>query len=172
MFIKQKTQKKKLFRRGFSLVEILVVIAIISIMTGVSILGLSKNRSASKVEIAANQMVAILRSLQNDSINGKVLNNQSICKIKFDAIDGARQYSVSYYDCIAPYDNLVESEIFYLTANGNNSNVTSSAASFSFVAPRGEVSSSGQIALTSEADTFNVCISLSGNIYAQKSGCL
>jgi prepilin-type N-terminal cleavage/methylation domain-containing protein len=168
---KEKQRNTPNASRGFTLVELLIVIAIVSIMTAISMLGISKNRNTSKVEIAANQVVATLRSLQNDSINGKVISNQSICRIKFDVADKAKQYNASYYDCNGSYDTLIDSGTFYLTSSGDSSNVTSSAASFFFTAPRGDISSSGSIMLTSGSDIYYVCVSLSGNIYAQKSGC-
>jgi prepilin-type N-terminal cleavage/methylation domain-containing protein len=59
-------------RRGFSLVELLVVVAIITVMAGVLFAG-RKNSSQPKndVDTAARQLIAMIRQQQNNALSGQ-----------------------------------------------------------------------------------------------------
>ena len=58
--------------RGYTLIELMVVIAIIAVIAVVSLFGLNNFRDVEAVKSASKQMLADLRSLQNRTINGGV----------------------------------------------------------------------------------------------------
>src|SRR5664280_1664418 len=93
----------KRIAKGFSMIELLIVIAIIAIMTGI-FLTQKTNKSAIEVETYARTMAAQLRALQNDAINGKVIDGKIICKAEMTLNTGTnpKGYSLEYYDnCIS-----------------------------------------------------------------------
>ncbi|NTV40937.1 MAG: type II secretion system protein [Candidatus Moranbacteria bacterium] len=157
-------------KKGFTLIELVIVVAIVTIMTGVSLTNVSRNKEAKEVEIAASQVASALRSLQNDAVNGKVLTGSSVCRSTLNLVNGEKKYGTSYFSCSSGAQVGAEN-IFYLSSKKENGIVTSSAASFSFTAPRGDVSSSGFVRLTAGANTYYVCVESSGNIYTQKASC-
>ncbi len=162
-------------RNGFSLIELLVVIAIISLMTGVVAVNMNKNKGVNEVEIAALQVVAQLRALQNDSINGKSIDGVMMCQFEFNFNIGDKKYTNTVRDCAL--NNEVDSAAveMYLSAKKDNGTVSfvesSPGLQFYFTAPRGDVSSDGYIKLASGTDVYYVCINKMGNIFAQKTAC-
>ena len=62
---------KALQRRGFSLVEILVVIGIVSILFAMSFAGLSDQRRAGEVQSEAERLAGVLRMVRNRAMNEK-----------------------------------------------------------------------------------------------------
>lgn len=86
--------------RGFSLVEAVIVVAVIAIMTGV--LFVRNNNSGDKeIQTAAREIVAQLRILQNDALNGKVINGKIVCACEMYIDTNLNTYETRYYEC--PY---------------------------------------------------------------------
>ena len=83
--------------KGFSLMEVIITLAIIAIMTGV-LFAKNNNKAAQEVQLAAREMAAQLRLLQNDAINGKVIGGKNICKAEMSLTAGANTYETRYYD--------------------------------------------------------------------------
>lgn len=97
---KSKVKSQVLREAGFSLVEVLVVIAIMSIMMGVVLMTNNDSGAQKDVEASAQQVAAQLRALQNESLNGKMIENNAICAFKLEILPFPSSYVVKYYkDC-------------------------------------------------------------------------
>lgn len=99
MSISKKTTK------GFSFVEVLISLAIITIMTGV-LFASNNNKGKQEVQLAAREIAAQLRLLQNEALNGKVINGESVCKIEMNLDAVNNKYEIRYYDRCSP-DNQI-----------------------------------------------------------------
>lgn len=184
---KNKTNKKT--KSGFSLVELLIVFAIMIIMTSILLANQNNNKAKSDVEAAARQVAAQLRQLQNDALNGKQVNNGSgtminacdfILNIGGAQSDGVTSTATTYViynrDCtIAGHVPIKDTSnnIIKQTFNFNKNNkVTASSASFVFSSPRGDVLS-GNIVLSEGSSQITVCVYSSGNVTELKGfgGC-
>lgn len=158
--------------RGFTLIEVLIVITIVSMMTGVVFSVANRDRGPKEVEAAANQVVSILRGLQNDAINGKLIDGDPVCEFIFQPTTAV--YLLTENDCGSPPENLLWNSFEFANNNGNN-RIKISGSTISFKAPRGEVSA-GSIMVTNGTDSHYVCVVGGGaaggsNIYAKKTGC-
>jgi len=69
--------------------------ALLIIMTAVLFVNQTSNKSQKEVEVAARQIAAQLRLLQNDSINGKYIDGQ-VYKFTFKAEKGKTAYNLEY----------------------------------------------------------------------------
>ncbi len=83
------------YKRGFSVIEIVIAMALLIIMTAVLFVNQTSNKSQKEVEVAARQIAAQLRLLQNDSINGKYIDGQ-VYKFTFKAEKGKTAYNLEY----------------------------------------------------------------------------
>ena len=178
MFFNYKNQKKELARqvfsrsrRGFTMIELLIVTLIVFLMTGALVSALGKNKNSNEVELAAFQVVSQLRSLQNGALSGKSISGTVICHFQFDIAAGAKFYTSTYKDCATTPNVIATTSADYLSAKKEGGSVTAaSVASFSFAPPLGAVNA-GQITLTSGSSTYYVCVETSGSILAQKTAC-
>ena len=93
-------QKKQLnAKAGFTLVELLVVLAITLMMTGIMFAMTSTSSAPKDVDAAAQQIVAQLRLLQNESLSGFKLGGASgpiVHSFEFDSLTNA--YQMKYFD--------------------------------------------------------------------------
>ena len=213
MAIKQKKQKQNLVgrsdfkiqldqrakniglntRRGFSLLELLIVIVIIAIMSAALFVNLGSRKSNSEAEVAALQVVANIRALQNDAINGRLIGGSAVCMLTFYPSNMAsiepvnpKKYLFAYRTCadMANATPTINYQIGgFLTSNRDRSNVTATftpTSGISFFSPRGDANS-GFIKLSTATENYYVCVSVGGtvdgsvtgaaNIYAKKTGC-
>ncbi len=97
--IKQKNIKNKNFKKGFTLVELLIVIAIIGIMTAVLLVSMSKGGVNNTLKVAGRQLSGALRESQNYALTGKQKEEGSYpCAFKFSVeplADGV-YYNIKY----------------------------------------------------------------------------
>ena len=167
MNISKKTMK------GFSLVEVLISLAIIAIMTG-TLLMTGNNKSKQEVQLAAREIAAQLRLLQNDVLNGKVIGGKIICKteMNFKTGNDENKYEMKYYtgDCDSGGTEVKTETFFPKKSKINLGEATE--GSISFMAPLGKVDYStlggpNGILLQSERNLnqkMTVCVNDAGNI--------
>jgi len=179
------------FKSGFSLIELMVVIVLMLIMTAVLFLNQSKNKAQQDVESSARQFVAELRSLQNDALNGKLIdtNKDSIpdtssCRFYFRTMGGYSIYGFYYWNCatetmmrfadgagyIAPIVDISKKRVIF----------TGASTAFYFSVPLGMVYSEAKVhsaqsfTITSTIDSaiaMCVKVSIDGSITAEKNAC-
>lgn len=160
---------------GFSLVEVLVVIAFIGIMTGVLFVSLSGKRTETSLKSAAREVAAAVRTAQNSALTGVktgVPDGRSLCRYDIE------RTSASTYEIFVRYSQNNGS------CPGNNNDRSSlgrfslkNGVSFSggnwsvlFDVPRGNVSATASIGLTKSGSSFSVCVPSSGSI-TEKVSC-
>jgi prepilin-type N-terminal cleavage/methylation domain-containing protein len=136
----KKTLKNK--KGGFTLIEVMIVIAILGIMIGIAFLSLSPIRDRKAVETAEREVAASIRLAQNYALNGKIgPSGNSPCNyawwttwtIKYLI----RYYYVSGGTCASAYSS--SDDIAYTLKNGVTftEHPTSSYKFFSFSVPFG-----------------------------------
>lgn len=137
---------------GFSLPELLVVMAIVSVMSGVLFVSVSKSTGKKEVENAAQQIATQIRALQNESLTGKLVddgagNMVSACRFILDT-SPLTSYKVVYdKNCADPISQIGPDIIVDLTKK----KVTVDSRTIIFLSPRGEVvgPTSNEIVVTS-----------------------
>lgn len=156
-------------KRGFSLVELLIVLAIMVIMTAVLFVNQNDKKVTSNVETATRQVAAQIRALQNEALNGKKIGTTYVNKYKFSAVNSSSVYTVTYIDSAGgtigtPQDIDLESKrVSFVWAVGN----------LYFSSPNGRVDAANSIIIKST--TANVCmqvvVSIKGSITEEKITC-
>lgn len=164
-------RKKIAQKRGFSLMELLVVMAIMLVMLVVVLTKGSSNKKAFDVESTARQVTAQIRALQNEALNGKRFGADVACRYIFNASDAI--YTISYSRDCASNDliaigtqnvDLTKKKTFFPAPVG-----------FYFNAPFGKPSAPQSIKISSamagSTEAMYICISSEGSITEQKTAC-
>lgn len=158
------------FKKGFTLVEMIIAIFIMVIMAGVFFVSQSGNKSQEEVEVAARQVASQLRSLQNEALNGKKIGNETACIFRFDTLASSNRYRIRHYNCSG---TLLDSLFISLNSGKGNVIMGSSVVTVRFRSPWGiiDIGGNSKITFASTANTntrASVCICSSGNIFEQK----
>ena len=78
------------------MIELLIVIAIITIMTSILFVGQNENKAAYTVDGVSRIVAAQIRTMQGDAINGKVIGGKFANAFQFYAFSGDQTYHVRY----------------------------------------------------------------------------
>ena len=162
-------------KKGFTLVEILIVIAIVVIMSGVL---LSQNNTQKKaqaeVEGAARIVASTLRTLQSDAVNGKQIGGVNVCRARMLQLTApATSFNIDYCsECAGPTCG-----VGLGTINFDKYNVTLSQlapSNIAFNVPRGERNQAADVSIlvTSNRDpniNETVCACHFGSIAERKN---
>jgi type II secretory pathway pseudopilin PulG len=89
----KKTRYFHKMRRGFSLLEMVIIVAIIAIMTSVMMVITFKERDTKELETAGREIVAAIREAQNNALTGKQQGPGLPCAFRFWT-DGVSRYRV------------------------------------------------------------------------------
>lgn len=177
-------------KKGFTLVELLVVMGMSAIMIAVTLVSMGDARSRKAVEGEARKMAATIREVQNYALTGKKFDaTQPTCSIGIDDIvAGASQYETYYRhrnalgSSCADSTNVPVSQSFqtYIFQNGVKTRSIAEGGAdvnnFGFSVPRGNLVdaygaalASVQIQLKKGTAIWSVCI-YSGGRVEEKAG--
>ncbi|HAR99644.1 MAG: hypothetical protein US57_C0010G0011 [Candidatus Moranbacteria bacterium GW2011_GWC2_37_73] len=169
-------QKFSKIKKGFSLVEMLIVAAIMIFMTGVLFVNQNGKKASSDVEVVARQIAAQIRALQNEALNGKRFDTNAdgiadinACKFELDAPLGVT-YTVKYYsDCaVTPTEIAIGGQSIDLTKK--RVSFVGSDVNLFFSPPDGRVDGVKIIILRSTIASVcaSVVVSANGSVTEQK----
>lgn len=108
---KKNTATFRLSQRGFTLIELIVVLAIMGTMLGLVLVNLNAQRTPRSMKIAQNELVTNIRKVQSYTLAGRGINNNQDAvqyyAIKFD-LNSPTKYTVQAVYNIAATPPLVK----------------------------------------------------------------
>jgi prepilin-type N-terminal cleavage/methylation domain-containing protein len=159
-------------KRGFTLVELMVVMAMTAIMISVTIVSLSGSRDRKVVEGEARKFAAVVREAQNYALTGKqFISGRVTCRVGISDIASLDEtYDVSYtYRSGADCTAAPSSAVFVTNTLSSGVTFSSTTSAFNFSVPRGEtgLGSTLQVQLNKGSATYSVCIYRTGRVEEQ-----
>lgn len=91
----EKTKKRL---SGFTLVELVVSMAILSIMAAITIVSLSGTKTKQEVEGAARELAAAIREAQNYALTGRSITGGLPCQFRITAVALSGSYTLQQTD--------------------------------------------------------------------------
>jgi len=174
--MREKTKKNL---SGFTLIELMISVAIISIMAGVTIVSLGGSKTKQEVEGATRQVVAVIREAQNNAVTGKNISGVSTdrpCQFRVNAAGSSSDITVQQIKSVSGVcDTDSGSALTYSLLNG----VTIAAAQVRFDVPRGEPKDSAgaeliagniDFSVSKSGSTAHVCVYPLGRIMEKRIG--
>ena len=145
-------------QRGFSFLELMIVIAIAGIMTAVMLVSMNAQKEKKEVEAAAREVAAVVREAQTYALTGKGLTASSAsCSYNFFWTTGTVDYGIT--GCRTQN---------YVLKNGVQ--FSGSSGSVSFSVPF-SATSPATILLNKNSSSYYVCVYSSGLVKESLSGC-
>lgn len=147
-------------RHGFSLMEVVMVIAIIAIMTAIGLIAVQSTRSKTALEAAANEVMASLRETQNYALTGKLGNETEKCSgYRFQSVANTDRYS------IAGQASAGSTCSFSVNQKLSGGVTFNGVYSETFSVPHGNVSNASlTIGLSRGGNNYYVCVNGAGRI--------
>lgn len=168
-------------KKGFSLIELMIVIAIISIMAGVMLSMNSQGQTKHELETAMREVASGIRSAQNNALSGKRSGINRSCNFAFKAginlyeIEGEFYNPTQTTNC----DDVTIPFVYAIVGSGNLPTGVSvsfeyegsSVSEIGFTVPFGEVTKdraiidkSIKVFVQKEGLRYLICVSPSGRI--------
>jgi type II secretory pathway pseudopilin PulG len=156
-------------KKGMSLIELVVLIAVIGIMSSISVSSLVNSKRNTELEVASEELVAVLREAQNYALTGKNIvpgcSNYRVNLTNASSNFSLRTYTTPGGSVLCPVMNSN-----YVFKSGVIS--SSPTGAVNFMAPHGAVtittgSVSGTwhvITLSKSGNSYYVCLNTAGLI--------
>jgi Tfp pilus assembly protein FimT len=150
-------------KQGFSLLELVVIMAMTSIMTSVTVVAISSTKNKTELDTSANEVKSILREVQNYALTGKISGSESCVEYKFEAISSSENYEI-----IGLNDSGTVCG-FSVNYNLNGGVVFENNVDISFLAPYA-TSGASDIILRKGTSITHVCVNSAG-LVEKKNSC-
>jgi type II secretory pathway pseudopilin PulG len=157
-------------KRGFSFVEVISVLGIITIMTVVGLVSIQSRRVGTEVEASALEVTAAIREAQNNALTGKNASSESgsECNV-YNFIYGSDIYRVggpigSEVNECPRFEYILKNKVVFTNSGVISFSIPSGTATLSGSSPQ-------QIELRKVNDSYYICVTQSGSINAQKDPC-
>lgn len=164
-------QKEKLLSyQGFSLIEVLVVAAIIGIVTAIVIVGLTNHKDQKDAENAALVAAAKVREAQSAALTGRqYLSNTIPCSYRVAWGSSNITNSYIYKD---GSDNCTQSTVMTTSVLPGGASFSDSGT-IDFVLPHGAIASAYILDIQKNAAARVVCVSMDGlvEVHGSASDC-
>lgn len=160
---------------GFTLIEVMIVIAIIGIMTAIVLSSFGSGRIERELETNAREFASVVREAQNYALTGKVITATGIpstsVPCSFQVTWTSTEYSLIYRYKNSSSDDCSSSSTYpVLTYLFKNGVTTSSGGPVDFSLPHAVVSGAGDIIFSKSSLSHAVCISADGHITDHAGG--
>ncbi|MFA6183794.1 MAG: hypothetical protein WC682_01690 [Parcubacteria group bacterium] len=138
-------------RSGMSLLELIIMIAIIGIMSAISISAMAASKINSELETAAEEVMAVLREAQNYSLTGK--NITPTCNVYTVApVAGTSNYTLKNgAACALNFNYSLKNNVIFSVGGAIN-----------FSAPHAASSGTTRFVLSKSAKFYTVCVNSVG----------
>lgn len=163
-------------KKGFSLIELIVVIAIILIMTLLLFATSFDDAKKNDLQVGAREVAVSLRQAQNAALTGRLVGSHRTCNFTFSGAGSSYEISYEYYDpstggtsCSGGdtnTDGVLQSAVAL-----PGTLVFQNSIDLEFRAPHGVISNSAgeitavqPITLENDGLIFNICVHPSGRI--------
>jgi prepilin-type N-terminal cleavage/methylation domain-containing protein len=165
-------------KKGFSLMEVLMVTVFIGIMSAVAITSLTASRTKRQVEGTAREASAAIREAQNGGLTGKKTDATHLPCNYYFIWNSTTSYSITYQyhtgsssNCAAgPYNPTNQTLATYTTKdNVSVGSFTTIAFNVPFASMSGPVFPL-TIIISKGSVNYAVCVSSSGNIWENQNG--
>ena len=158
-------------RSGVTLIELLIVIALIGIMSAVTIAFLGSGKNQKELESSAREVVAALREAQNLALTGKIMGTNTFpCSYVFQAVSGGSGYSINYtyhgsgQDCIS---RSIFDEVYAMYTLKNGVKFSTAQPNIIFSVPHATLEDNYPFVIKKGADFFSICLCATGKIVEQ-----
>jgi len=149
---------------GVTLIEMVVVIAILGITASVTMISFGTSRNKNLVEINARELATVIRTAQNYTLSGRQSGTGTTCGYEVRSIS-ATQYQMNFYH-VEPGGTCVSDGILDTYTLKQNVEFTESSVGIfvSFRMPYGDVSANATFDLSKDGSHHYVCVTDNGEI--------
>ena len=145
--------------KAATLVEVIVVMAVVSILAGVLIVSLRGGRVTKELEASAREFTSVVREAQNYALTGKQIAGNDTCSFSVEWTGGSSRYEMKY----AEAGNCGTSQSVPGTVYNLKQRVTfgggSGSRSITFILPWANVSGTTTVSFQKSGSFHVVCIS-------------
>ena len=154
-------------KKAFTLIELLIVIAIIGIMSSVVFVSMQNSKTETELKVAAREVAAAIREAQNNALTGKMIDGNLAEAFEINTTSGSGKYQMTCWTRV----NGIPKKLVVYSKNIKEGLIIEGSSGVQFIVPYGNSSNIGSFQIQSNNGKFIwVCVSKSGNITETEIG--